>query len=153
MFSSVLGLSTGQPTPIILYRTLRQYTWRRSHLSDNRSALEALQKMNTPRVICRQADHAAFWAEFTGECMACRLMPKDTTTPQPATSIASVNRDFLLSSPGVLNGDYMRLHYLGYEEAEYFFKSVKDARYMIELIALIKTENNLTKDIFCFGIS
>lgn len=80
--------------------------------------------------------------------MACRLTLGDTTNQQLATSIARVDRGFLLSSPGALNGDYVRLHHLGYEEAEYFFKSAKDARYMIELIAFSKTENNFTKDVF-----
>jgi hypothetical protein len=147
MLSTLLGLSTSQPILIILYVTLQQQTRRHSHLVVHYSALEALQKLNTPRVICRRADHAAFWAEFTEECMACRLTLCDTTN-QPATSIACVDRGLLLSSPGALNRDYVRLHHLGYEEAEYFFKSAKDARYMIGLIAFIRNKNNLTGDIF-----
>jgi hypothetical protein len=98
-------------------------------------------------LICFVTDHAAFWAEFTEECMACRLTLCDTTN-QRAMSIACVDRGFLLSSPEALNQDYVRLHHLGYEEAEYFFKSAKDARYMIELIAFIRNKNNLTRVIF-----
>lgn len=134
------------PTPIFILLLILTYKGGRSHATNDESAPVVLQKM-PPKPACYRAYHVEFWTE-KHDCIACRLKLGDSVVFLESLNTPVVDRSYLLSSPGALNGSYVRLNYLGHEEASYLYKRVRDAREAIDLIDWIKERDDLTKEIF-----